>query len=29
VDGVLYNVIEHSSAHTELLVEQAVRIEVH
>jgi hypothetical protein len=29
VDGVLYNVIEHSSAHTELLVEQAVRVEVH
>jgi large repetitive protein len=29
VGGVTYNVYEHSSAHTELLVEQAVRVEVH
>jgi hypothetical protein len=29
VGGVLYNVIEHSSANTELLVEHPVRIEVH
>jgi hypothetical protein len=29
VGGVLYNVIEHSTANTELLVEHAVRIEVH
>ena len=29
VGGVLYNVVEHSSANTELLVEHAVRIEVH
>jgi hypothetical protein len=29
VDGVIYNVVEHSSANTELLVEQPVRIEMH
>lgn len=29
VGGVLYNVVEHSSANTELLVEHAVRIEMH
>jgi hypothetical protein len=29
VGGVLYNVVEHSTANTELLVEHAVRIEVH
>ena len=29
VGGVLYNVVEHSSANTELLVEHQVRIEVH
>ncbi|KQR89702.1 hypothetical protein ASG35_00010 [Burkholderia sp. Leaf177] len=29
VGGVLYNVIEHSTANTELLVEHAVRIEMH
>jgi hypothetical protein len=29
VGGVTYNVVEHSSANTELLVEQAVRIELH
>ena len=29
VGGVVYNLVEHSSANTELLVEQAVRIELH
>src|ERR1700675_2902701 len=29
VGGVTYNVVEHSTARAELLVEQAVRIEVH
>lgn len=29
VGGVLYNVLEHSTANTELLVEHAVRIELH
>jgi hypothetical protein len=29
VGGVLYNVVEHSTANTELLVEHAVRVEVH
>lgn len=29
VGGVLYNVVEHSTANTELLVEHAVRIEMH
>jgi hypothetical protein len=29
IHGVMYNVIEHSTAHTELLVEHAVRIELH
>jgi hypothetical protein len=29
VGGVVYNVYEHSSANTELLVEHQVRIEVH
>jgi large repetitive protein len=29
VGGVTYNVYEHSSANTELLVEQPVRIEMH
>jgi hypothetical protein len=29
VGGVLYNVVEHSSANTELLVEHPVRIEMH
>jgi len=29
VGGVLYNVIEHTAANTELLVEHAVRIEMH
>lgn len=29
VGGVLYNVVEHSSANTELLVEHSVRIEMH
>jgi hypothetical protein len=28
VGGVLYNVVEHSSAHTELLIEHSVRIEM-
>jgi hypothetical protein len=27
--GVMYNVVEHSGAHAELLVSQAVRIVVH
>jgi Bacterial Ig-like domain len=29
IGGVIYNVVEHSSANTELLVEQAVKIELH
>ncbi|MDN7178206.1 hypothetical protein M0D69_09265 [Caballeronia sp. SEWSISQ10-4 2] len=28
VSGVVYNVVEHSTAHAELLVEQAVRFEM-